>query len=375
MQNNKAQLSWEPTAQMLRCEGAWTLSKLGAVDRFIESFAPSADIKKIIINGQSITKFDSGGAWLLERLSEKLTAAGVMVQYQDFSDKAKNMRHLVQDLAPDVQQFKTLRQRLGTLFKIGWQTVHKYQEFLDFLAFIGDLVITLIASIFDPRKIQWRSQMAAIEETGYKAMPIIALLSFLIGVVLTYQMGLQLRIYGANVFIVNLSGMAILREFAPLLTAIIIAGRTSSSFTALIGTMKVNEELDALRTMGLSPTERIVLPRILGLMIALPLLTVWADIFGILGSMFMSKGMLGIGYYDFLTRFAKVIEVKTYLIGLSKAPVFAVLIATVGCFQGFQVAMSADSVGRQTTKSVVQAIFLIIIADALFSIVFSIQGI
>jgi len=139
--------------------------------------------------------------------------------------------------------------------------------------------------------------------------------------------------------------------------------------------MKVNEEIDALRTLGLSPLRRLVLPRIISLLISLPLLTVWSSIFGILGGMVMTQNMFGIGYYDFLIRFDEVIEVKHYLMGLSKTPVFAVLIATVGCFQGLQVGYSAESVGRQTTKSVVQAIFLIIIADAIFSVLFSWVGI
>ncbi|PJB10646.1 MAG: ABC transporter permease, partial [Gammaproteobacteria bacterium CG_4_9_14_3_um_filter_38_9] len=205
----------------------------------------------------------------------------------------------------------------------------------------------------------------------YRALPIIAVMMFLIGVVVAYQLGVQLRIYGANVYMVDLSGVSILREFSPLICSVIIAGRTSTSFAALIGTMKVNEEIDALRTMGLSPIERLVLPKILGLLIALPLLVVWGDIFGVFGSMVIAKSMGGIGFDAFLERFRQEVALKHLYLGIAKAPVFALIIAGIGCFQGFQAEGSAQSVGEHTTKAAVQAIFLIILADALFSILFN----
>jgi len=193
----------------------------------------------------------------------------------------------------------------------------------------------------------------------------------MIGIVLTYQMGVQLRNYGANIFIVDLLGLSVLREFGPLLTAIMIAGRTGSSFTAELGLMKANQEIDALTTMGVTPAELLILPKIIGLFIALPLLTIWADIFGIIGGMIMAKNMLGIGWYDFLHRFQSQIPVRALLIGLGKAPIFALLIASIGCFEGVSVKDTADSIGKNTTKSVVYSIFFIIVADAIFSIIFS----
>jgi phospholipid/cholesterol/gamma-HCH transport system permease protein len=168
--------------------------------------------------------------------------------------------------------------------------------------------------------------------------------------------------------------MAVFREFSPLITAIIVAGRTSSAFTAQLGSMKINEELDALLTMGLSPTELLVLPKVIGLLFIFPLLIFWSDVFSILGSMFMAKLMLGIGYVDFLQRLKSSVGFDQLLLGLYKAPAFAVLIALVGCFQGFRVEANADSIGSQTTKSVVQALFLIIVADAGFSVAYSWMG-
>jgi phospholipid/cholesterol/gamma-HCH transport system permease protein len=209
---------------------------------------------------------------------------------------------------------------------------------------------------------------------GLSAVPIVVLLSFLIGIVLCYQMGLQLQEYNANIFIVDLSGLAILREFGPLITALIAAARTSTAFSSEIGSMKVNDELDALTTMGISPLSRLVVPKLIGLLIALPLLTIVSDAAGMFGSMVMSQNLLAIHFDDFAVRFRQVVEMSSFWLGLVKAPVFALAIALVGCFQGFQVRFGADSVGKQTTKAAVQAIFLIIIIDAAFSVLYSMYG-
>lgn len=237
---------------------------------------------------------------------------------------------------------------------------------------IGDLGTRVFDAFGNWRRFQFPSIMSNLDSTGVQALPILALLSFLIGVVLAYQMGLQLTTYGANSFIAYLSGMAIFREFSPLITAIIVAGRTSSAFTAQLGSMKINEEIDALLTMGLSPTEHLVLPKVIGLLITFPLLIFWSDIFSILGSMFMAQNMLGISFIDFLERLRDSVGISQFRLGLYKAPAFALIIALVGCFQGFRVEPGTENnIGSQTTKSVVQSLFLIIIADAIYSIIYS----
>ena len=210
-----------------------------------------------------------------------------------------------------------------------------------------------------------------IRSAGFDALPIVGLLSFLLGIVVAYQGADQLRQYGANIFVADLVGLSMLREFAPLITAIIIAGRSGSAYAAQIGTMSVTEEIDAMRTLGIAPLDLLVLPKILALLIALPLLTVFADVLGVFGGMIMARAQLGVGFGEFLDRFVKAVSITAYLIGICKAPVFAAIIAVVGCFQGFRTKGGADSVGRQTTRSVVQSIFLVIVADALFSVAFS----
>jgi phospholipid/cholesterol/gamma-HCH transport system permease protein len=186
-----------------------------------------------------------------------------------------------------------------------------------------------------------------------------------------YQGADQLRHYGASVFVVELVGYAMLREFAPLIVAIIVAGRSGSAYAAQLGTMVVAEEIDALRTIGIDPLQRLVLPKIIALVVALPLLTLFADITGVFGGMVMARSQLDIGFAEFIDRFGRVMHGPTLLIGIGKSLVFAAIIASVGCFQGLRTQASADSVGRQTTRSVVQSTFLVMVADALFSVAFN----
>jgi phospholipid/cholesterol/gamma-HCH transport system permease protein len=214
-----------------------------------------------------------------------------------------------------------------------------------------------------------------MEETGLNALPIVGLLSFLIGVVVAYQGADQLRQFGLEVFTVNLLGIGLLRELGGLMAAIIVAGRSGSAFTAQIGTMKVNEEIDAIETSGINMIEVLVLPRLLGLMITLPLLTFYSNIMGLIGGMVMCYFDLSITIPAFLHQLRSALVGWSFWVGLIKAPVFAFIIGLVGCYQGLHVERNAASVGRLTTQAVVESIFLVIVADAIFSILFSMLGI
>ena len=263
--------------------------------------------------------------------------------------------------------------RTGQSFveNIGTQASASIYKWLDALSFIGETALALAKSILQPKRIRWKPILFNIRTAGFDALPIVGLLSFLLGVVLAYQGADQLRQYGANIFVVDLIGLSVLREFAPLMTAIIIAGRSGSAYAAQIGTMAVTEEIDAMRTIGISPQELLVLPKVIALLIAMPLLTVFADVLGVFGGMLMAQQQLDVGFVEFLDRFAKAVSPTAFMIGIGKAPIFAAIIAMVGCYQGFRTKGGADSVGRQTTRSVVQSIFLVIVADALFSVAFS----
>jgi phospholipid/cholesterol/gamma-HCH transport system permease protein len=254
---------------------------------------------------------------------------------------------------------------------VGRSAVATASQAQAFLHFVGEVSLAALGALRHRRLWRLRAIWHEIQIGGYDALPIIGLTSFGLGVVVAYQGADQLRHYGANVFVVELVGYAMLREFAPLIGAIIIAGRSGSAYAAQIGTMVVAEEIDALRTIGIDSLQRLVVPKIVALVVALPLLTVFADICGVLGGMVMARTGLDIGYGEFLDRFGRVMQGSALLLGLGKSVVFAGIIATIGCFQGLRTQGSADSVGRQTTLSVVQAIFLVIGADALFSVAFN----
>ena len=369
----QAELSVDAEQNTLEICGNWTVSTLQEiVANWRTQLKSIQSISKII--ACNLGALDSAGALLLKQI-QSFFEKGSTVELLGFS---KDQLALMDLVASNHKPEEYLGHQVGKrrfFENVGRETMRKLNQCDGFIILIGDLSLRLFYALGRWRHFQWPSIAANVDLTGIKALPIVGLLSFLIGIVLAYQMGLQLQTYGANIFIAYLSGMAIFREFSPLITAVIVAGRTSSSFTAQIGSMKVNEEVDAINTMGLSTTELLVLPKVLGLLLVFPLLIFWSDVFSILGAMVMSKVMLGVSYMEFLERLKDSVGLQQFMIGLSKAPAFAILIALVGCFQGFLVGFSADSIGKQTTKSVVQAIFLIIVADAIFSVLYSWMGI
>jgi phospholipid/cholesterol/gamma-HCH transport system permease protein len=305
----------------------------------------------------------------LHRTTSKLRARGVEVRIAGLRPELEALVRLVGPRGEAGPAAPPARH--GVLHIIGAKAWANVRGAYDFVGFAGESFATLARSLAQPRRIRWRAVLHNMQAAGFDALPITGLLSFLMGIVIAYQGADQLRRFGANIFIADLVGIAMLRELSPLLTAIIVAGRSGSAYTAQIGTMKVTEEIDALRTVGIVPQELLVLPKMIALVIVLPLLTVYTDIAGVLGGMLMARTQLGLGFDVFLDRLDEAIVLSTFLTGLSKAPVFAVIIALVGCHRGFQTHGSADSVGRQTTISVVQSIFLVIVTDAVFSVVFN----
>ncbi len=310
---------------------------------------------------------DTGGALMLQQYIDGVPGNGQSTSLQglkpEFEQLLKNLKGLVIQAGRDaaVHDVKWIDRLLRVIQSRQASAVRA-------LAFIGESTVAIWRSIARPHSIRWKSLMRFVELDGVRALPITGLLTFLVGVVIAYQGAEQLRKFGTNIFIVDLVGISLLREIAPLIVAILIAGRSGSAYTAAIGTMKVTEELDAVRTLGISPMNLLVLPRALGLIIALPLLTVYADVVGVFGGMLIALGELNVSFVEFVTRFEEAVPVRHFLIGLGKAPFFAALIALVGCYQGFQIRGGVDDVGRHTTISVVQGIFLVIVFDAICSI-------
>jgi len=264
---------------------------------------------------------------------------------------------------------------VGFLDRLGKRVIDSGRESAQFLGFIGLFAISALRLAWRPGRVRLTSALFHIQQTGVTAIPILGLLTFLIGLVLAFQGASQLKRFGAELYVVDLLGVSILREIGALMTAIIVAGRSGSAFTAQIGAMRVSEEVDAMQTLGLDPMEILVMPRVLALVVSLPLLVFFADIMGMAGGALMCWTSLDISPGQFIRQLGTGIGAADILSGLIKAPVFAVTIALVGCDAGLRVSRSAESVGRLTTQSVVRSIFLVIILDAAFSILFSVLGI
>jgi len=269
---------------------------------------------------------------------------------------------------PEVSVSVQLLTRIGRAVETVWQ------DTLQVLGFIGLILETIARNLLRPKRWRITPVVAHIEQTGLDAAPIVALLTFLVGAVVAFLGATVLASFGATIFTVDLVGFSFLREFGVLLTAILMAGRTASAFTAQIGSMKANEEIDAIRTLGLDPMELLVVPRVLAMLVALPMLTFLAMLCGIIGGGVVCAVSLGISPAMFLSLLQSDIGIQHFLVGLVKAPVFAFLIATIGCLEGFKVSGSAESVGAHTTSAVVQSIFVVIVLDAVAALFFMEMG-
>jgi phospholipid/cholesterol/gamma-HCH transport system permease protein len=379
----------EIEGDVMRLAGAWTVDAAAGVEHWLggrprtrlERALGGPDGKErragpaeVSIDGSELVALDTAGAWLLQRMVGTLANAGRRPVLTGFRAEHTALLQMVSAPAmraalPAPAAAPGLLARIG---RLAWERIGQGSELL---AFIGEVGIAAARSAVRPARIRWRPILYNIRTAGFDALPITGLLIFLMGIVISYQGATQLKRYGANIFVADLVGLSMLRELAPLLTAIIVAGRSGSAYAAQIGTMKVTEEIDALRTVGIPPLDQLVLPKLAALAIALPLLTVYADALGVAGGMVMARGELGVGFSEFADRLQRALYLSDFLVGIGKAPVFAAIISVIGCFQGFQVAGDAESVGHRTTVSVVQSIFLVIVADAIFSVVFLRLGI
>lgn len=305
--------------------------------------------------------------------------AQILLQFKNLSGLKPEQESLLK-LVSDAQQKLPKKPEkknviVQNLIEIGKSTCAAKKNTADLLSFLGETTINLFGTIIHPSRLRIKSVLRHMHETGVMAVPIVSLIAFLISIVLAYQGADQLKRFGAQIFAINMVGISVLREMGVLLTAIMVAGRSGSAFTAEIGVMKVNEEVDAMRIMGIKPFDFLVLPRLIALMITLPLLAFVADAMGLLGGGIVSFVQLHIAPEQYLDRVRGAVSMSDFWVGIIKAPVFAFFIAMVGCMRGLQVTGSAESVGKLTTVSVVQSIFLVLLLDAVFSIVFTKLGI
>lgn len=334
---------------------------------------------QITLDASGLESLDTTGAWFLHALILRLgKKQGVQVRIISLDARHAPLYERVASLPQENELHAHHAKKLHFFWPItalGRAVSSIANDLHRGTGFLGEFIVTLPGRFIHPRQLRFRSIIFHVNEVGIKALPIIMLMAFSIAFVTGYQGAFQLRKFGAEVFTVDLIVLSTLREMGVLITAIMVAGRSGSAFAAQIGTMKLNEEVDALRTMGVSPFEALVSPRMLAIIVALPLLTIVADAMGLLGGYIFSVGYLDYSWGEFSSRARDAADMQQFFIGLVKAPVFALLIGIVGCMQGLRAGGSAEDVGRKTVTSVVQAIFLVIVADAVFSIIFTRMGI
>ncbi|HEX3432060.1 MAG TPA: MlaE family lipid ABC transporter permease subunit [Rhizomicrobium sp.] len=356
--------------------GDWLVGEAARMDEALRALDTAA-VNELVIDASKIGRLDSAGAWLILRTRHLLESKNVRVADVLLP---QNFRPLYQRLESEALApaagFHRRRSFADFLERTGRGTMHIFHQTYELVGFLGRITVETWEAILSPgHELPWPAFIQQIEETGLTALPIVGMLAFLLGIVLAYQGADQLKRFNAEIYTIDFLGVGFLRELGGLVTAIIVAGRSGSAFTAHIGTMRVNEETDAMETIGLNIAEILVLPRVLALIVSLFFLTFYADVVGIIGGMVMTYFDLGITFPAFMRELEGAITLRTLLVGLIKAPVFAFVIALVGCFEGLRVERNAGSVGRLTTRSVVESIFLIIALDAAFSVLFSVLGV
>jgi phospholipid/cholesterol/gamma-HCH transport system permease protein len=362
-------------ARLITCGGAWTIAQASALSAALHALPATASLP-VRLSLASVTALDTVGAWLIVRTLAAQRVAGVVIELSDVSTAQRQLIDHVRGLpaASRAPEKPAVHPLLAPLSDIGVAAEAIASRFALMLAFLGAVMAAFVKQLAHPRSIRWNALTHQLQQVGYYALPIIGLLSFLIGLVLVQQGAYQLKQFGAEVFVVDLVSIATLRELGVLICAILVAGRSGSAFAAQIGSMKLQEELDAMRTIGLDPIEVLVLPRALALIILMPLLGFYASMMSLVGGALFTYLQLGIPIDTFLERMQETVTMNTFWVGMIKAPIFGLVIAVVGCFEGMQVQGGAHSVGERTTMAVVVSIFMVIVLDAFLAVFFTSIG-
>ena len=350
--------------------GEWTTNYLDKIEKRLLSI--KLNKPHIVIDLTKVDILDTNAIILIKLFEKRVLDSKREIEYIVKSKKYKKLLEIADSSISLDSGKKAPKENI--FFSIGKKFVDVLKSIFEFIRFLGELSVKSL-SLLKIKNFRYKELIYFIYSSGVKAIPIVALTSFLVGVVIAYQTIVQLAKFGADIFVVDASAISIARELGPMITAIVVAGRSASSFTAEIGSMKLTQEIDAMKTMGFKPFYFLIFPRIFALIIALPILIFISDAVGIFGAMVATKAQIGLSFEIFIQRVYEVLSLKHYLIGIAKGPFFAVIIAVIGSFHGLRVTQNTESIGQETTKSVVNAIFLVIVCDAIFSVVFTRLGI
>jgi phospholipid/cholesterol/gamma-HCH transport system permease protein len=355
---------------VLTAKGSWTASNAGDLERSLAALLPPGD-RSLVIEAGGVREFDTYGAWLLERVARSRPDTRILGLHGDYQDLFAKVRGTNRQSGQAGAAAGSAAQAVA---RLGRSMVDLATGFLALLAMIGALTESLLRAILRPLSFRLTSLVQQLDRTAWQAVPIILLITFLIGCIISQQAIFHFRKFGAEDYVVDLVGILVLREIGVLIVAIMVAGRSGSSYTAELGSMKMREEIDALRTMGRDPIDVLVLPRVLALVIALPILALLGSLAALLGAGLVSWIYGGIDPTGFLARLREAVSLSDFQVGMTKAPFMAFMIGAVAASEGFKVAGSTESLGLRTTSSVVQSIFLVIVLDGVFAIFFAALG-
>jgi len=355
---------------LLSISGRISLENLKPFQSDLENLYQELSPSQLSVDLSGIKYLDSAGALVLLQFENQMKVRSIPFQLIHITDEVKGIMDLLDPSILTATPLPPLERSDNLLEQIGEASVRFLNDFFQVIAFVGDLLLSLIYSFLHPRSMRWGDVFFYMKRAGVDGLPIVGLISFLLGLIIAFMSSLQLKQFGANIFIASLVSIAMVRELGPIMTAIIVAGRSGSAFAAEIGTMMVNEEVDALTVMGFDPTRFLTVPKVLATMIVVPLLTLYSSLFGIFGGLMVGVIGLDLTVYTYIQETLKSIRLFDLTSSLIKSVVFAMLISSIGCLRGFQVKGGAEGVGLSTTSAVVSGLFLIIVADSAFAVIF-----
>lgn len=368
------ELTTDAARGRLSVSGDWTVHTIGKISDRLAS-EDTSGLDALEVDCAELGKLDTAGAFIIDRFACR--SGSGKVDPVNASEQAAALLKQAGELRPEGEDEVRKREFgiVDLLERTGRTTMHFIDETVETLSFLGETIMAMAHIVTRPSKMRWTALVSVMEDSGLDAVPIVAFLSFFVGMVIAFIGATTLSEFGATIFTVELVGIAVLREFGVVLTAIILAGRTNSAFTAQIGAMRMRQEVDAMTTLGLNPMDVLVVPRAFAMLVMTPVLTLIAILFGVGGGAFVSWLALDINPTVFMNRIQSYVPIENFWVGMSKAPVFGLVVALIGCRQGLMVGGSVQSLGQSTTKSVVQALFSIIVIDALFAIFYMELGV
>lgn len=365
-----ARLSVLDGVAVMSISGDWLLSKPRTPATRIEK-SLTAGIAKLTFDTKSLGAYDSALVCMLFKIYQTCQQMGIVFDDNSLPEGPRELLRLAVAV-PEANAAKKISGKSNILGKVGIRALDVLGAFEDQSRFIGEISIASIKAAFGRARYRLVDLLTIIQKTGPEALPIVALISFLVGLILAFVGAIQLAKYGSEIFVADLVGIAMVREMGAIMVGIVMSGRTGASFAAELGSMKVNEEISAFRTFGISPIEFLVFPRIIALVMMFPLLTIFANVIGMLGGMVIGVGMFDISYEQYANRTLAALDLIQISTGVGKSFIFGIIVACIGCKMGLQCEKSSAGVGQATTSSVVQSITWIIVADAIFAVIFTI---